>query len=513
MNDEALAVHPAGRWTPLWSKSERLLQKYPGMLLGIGMGLVLLGYAVPLVFPVATVVLSYRAVDALINGGQAALAGQAFTFGWIALCASVSVSLWRLRVAEPGGEPLMQAQVPALFDAVEDLRATFQAPPITDIHLTDTSQVTVQRIPHTGYPVAFRHVLMAGMPALQCLTAEQFKCLLASALGGLSVVRSDIAGWVGQLANTWHQYQQAVADRQTPAALLYRMFLCAYLPALSAFAQRLDAGHRLRRDRYALEIADDDLVAQTLAAEVVMQRFLESHYWPTVYAAAEHSATPSFKVFRHLEMIFRRRVDAELIQVWLREAFVGKWRRDDQDAGLKARLQEIGHSAVDYRQSDQVSAAQGLLGASYQWIVDRCDARWAEEHHGEWSARHAKSQQQVGRLEQLRETLKQVGLFGEEAMHYAALMKRYGAERDAREAHEKILALNPDDARINFGVGKFLLSCRDSRGAAILERAMTLDKRYVEPACRLISKFSVESRAQGAVRNQVLPEQGGRDVA
>jgi hypothetical protein len=513
MNEEALAVRPAGRWAPLWAGSERLLEKYPGVLLGISMGLVLLGYAVPLVFPVATVVLSYRAVDAFLSGGQAAIAGQAIMFGWIALCASVSVSLWRLRVAEPGGEPLMQAQVPALFDAVDDLRTTFQAPTITDIHLTDSTQVTVQRIPRTGYPMGFRHVLMAGMPALQCLTTEQFSCLLASALGGLSVVRADVAGWVGQLTNTWRQYQQAVVGRRSPAALLYRVFLSSYLPVLSAFAQRMDVGHRLRSDRYAMEIADDDLVAQTMAAEVVMQRFLESHYWPTVYAAAEHSATPSFKVFRNLEMIFRRRVDTELVQVWLREAFVGKWKRDDQDAGLKARLQEIGHSTVEYRQSDQISAAQDLLGASHQWIIDRCDARWAEEHHQEWSVRHAKSQQQVGRLEQLRETLNQVGLFGEEAMHYAALTKRYGAEREAREAYEKILALNPDDARINFGVGKFLLSCRDARGVVILERAMTLDKRYVEPACRLISGFSVDSRSQGAVRNQVLPEQGGRDVA
>ncbi len=67
MNEEALAVRPAGRWAPLWTRSERLLEKYPGVLLGISMGLVLLGYAVPLVFPVATVVLSYRAVDALIE--------------------------------------------------------------------------------------------------------------------------------------------------------------------------------------------------------------------------------------------------------------------------------------------------------------------------------------------------------------------------------------------------------------------------------------------------------------
>lgn len=512
MNDEVLAAHPAGRWALWRGVPARLVQQHPGVLVGVGMGLVLLGYAVPLVFPVATVVLCYQVVDALAAGGWDALAGQGFKLGGLILSATLSVSLWRLRVAEPGGEALMRAQAPALFAVVDELRQTFQAPPITDIHLTDTAQLDVQRIPRTGYPLAFRHVLLAGLPVLQCLTADQFKCMLASALGGLSFVRPDAAAWIGQLANTWRQYQAAVARQWTPAALLYRVFLAAYLPALDAVSERLDVGRRLHRDRHALEIADDDLVAQTLAGEVVMQRFLESHYWPTVYAAAEHSATPSFKVFRTLEAIFRRRVDPDLIQVWLREAFVGKWRGSDRDVGLKARLHEIGHTTVHYRQPEGNSAAQTLLGASYQWIIDRCDMRWADEHREEWHVRHIKAQEQVGCLQQLRATLRRKGLFGEEAMRYAALVKRYGTEQEIREAYEKILEINPDDARIHFGVGKYLLACRDARGVKVLERAMTLNKRYIEPACRLISGFNIDSRAQ-SVRNRVRREDGERDIA
>lgn len=63
------------------------------------------------------------------------------------------------------------------------------------------------------------------------------------------------------------------------------------------------------------------------------------------------------------------------------------------------------------------------------------------------------------------------------------------------EAYETILELNPEDARIHFGVGKFMLSQKDARGVKILERAMALDKRYVDPACRLISGFSGSHKA------------------
>lgn len=512
MHEELTLDPPASRWARLTALPNRVLQDWPRLLLSLGVGVAVLGYALPLLFPILSVTLLLKIAAALQSGGVSALAGQWLDLVGLAICATLTVSLWRLRVGDPAGEPLSEQQVPELFTLVDELRSALKVPPITDIHLSEEPCLAVHRVPRTGYPFLFRHVLVAGLPALQCLSLDQFKCLLASHLGELSAVRTDVAGWIGQLVRTWEAYRVAVTGRWSPAALLYRGLLAWYAPLLAALAKRLDGGHRLRRDHYALEVASDDLVVEMLAGEVVMQRFLDEHYWPTVYRTAEHSATPNFKVFRNLEAVFHRRASHDAVQLWVREAFVGKWRCDDQDPGLKARLREIGHSEITYRQPEVRSAAQALLGASYQWVIDRCDARWAEEHREEWRLRHEKSRRQYERLDTLREAMQKHGLHGEEAMTYAALVKRYGTPEEAQEAYAAVLRLNPDDARINFGAGKYLLACGDDRGVKVLEHAMALDKRYVDPACRLISSFVINHRPQDTVRRHVT-DKGGRGAA
>ena len=507
-------VPAESRWDAL---SERLqtrmaefVERKPAVFMGLASALTLLGYVVPLIFPIATLMAALNFISALQEFGFTAFSTHPTTLGVMVFGALMSVSLWKLRVGEPEGEPLTTKQVPALFEHVDEIRSAFQAPAINDIHLAEHPELTVHRVPRTGYPFMFRHVLVAGLPTLQCLNQEQFKCLLAACLGELSAVRTDVAGWITQMARTWRLYRSAVATQWTPAALLYRAFLSWYAPLLTLVAKRLDRHHRLLRDHYALEVASDDLVLEMIAGEMVMQRFLNTIYWPTVYKTAEHSSTPNFKVFRNLETVFRRRVSQDEIQVWVREAFVGKWQSDEDDPGLKARLREVGHSDIHYQRSDAPGAAQVLLGSSYQWVIDRCDARWAEDHREEWAERHHKTRRQYGKLDMLRDVLQRHGLKGEEAMQYAALVKRYGTPDEAREAYDTILKLNPNDARINFGVGKYLLAQKDARGVKILEHAMKLDKRFVDPACRLISGFVVNHKLQDTVRKFVRDEGKGK---
>lgn len=486
----------------LTASLERLFEARPGVVQAAGIALGVLGHAVALAFPAASLGLSLHLANVLADGGFGALAEAWPHMLMLALCVTLAVSLWRLRVREPGGEPLTDQQAPALFEQAEMLRDVFQSPRIHDIRLTGAPDLIVQRVPRNGYPFLVRQVLLIGLPTLQCLSPEQFKCLFASCLGELSAARADVAGWLAQLVRTWQQIQAAVAGRWTPAALLYRPLLAGYLPVLRLILRRLDRAHRLRRDHYALEVASDDLVVDMIAGEIVMRRFLDEQYWPTVYRTAEHSATPEFKVFRNLESVFRKRVGEEQIQLWLREAYLGKWRNDAGDPGLRARLYEIGHGELRYRQPAGPGAAQTLFGASHQWIIDRCDARWAEEHREEWRARHEKSQRQFERLAALSVQLQREGLHGDEAMAYAALVKRYGTPEDALEAYRTILQHNPDDARIVFGVGKYLLACHDAEGVGVLERAMELDKRYVEPACRLISAFTSGQRTSAPQRSR-----------
>ncbi len=520
MTDSTNDTPAESRWARVkedWQQAPaRLAERQPHWFLAGSIALTLIGYALPLLFPIAAISLLFAISGALLEGGINAFAGQWSNFGLLAFCGLMTVSLWRLRVGAPSGEPLTEQQVPALYAAVDEIRTAFKAPAINDIHLSDEAGLTVHRVPRTGYPFMYRHVLVVGMPVLHCMSLEQFKCLLAGCIGELSSVRTDAAGWITQTARSWHLFHAAVAGKWTPAALLYRAFLAWYAPLLDLVVSHLDGGHRLQRDHYALEVANDDLVVEMIAGEIVMKRFLQEIYWPTVYRTTEHSSTPNFKVYRNMESVFRHRISADDIQVWVRDAFVGKWLSDDSDPGLKARLREVGHSDIHYTRPDAACAATTLLGASYQWIVDRCDVRWAEEHREEWAERHIKTQRQYGRLDMLRDVLKRHGLRGEEAMEYAALVKRYCSAEEAMEAYETILELNPNDSRINFGVGKYMLSVKDARGVKILEHAMAMDKRFVDPACRLISGFVVNNRLQDTVRKFVDGGDGNgkkRDVA
>lgn len=474
----------------------RLGEAQTGSLRVAGVGLALAGYALPLAFPAVALGLLLSLLGTAADSGPSGLSGRWVALTALAACTWMTLSLWRLRVADPGGEPIDERQAPALFEQIETLREAFQAAPVHAVHLTDVPALEIRRVPRNGYPFLVRQVLLIGLPALQCLSAEQFKCLLAARLAELSAVRADVAAWMTHLVHGWRDLEAAARGGRQPAALLYRAFLAGYLPLLAAIAQRLDDGRCLRRDRYTLEVASDDLVVEALAGEIVMRRFLDEQYWPTVYRAAEHSAEASFKVFRNLEPVFCKRLSDDRIQNWLREAYVGRWRAAANDPDLRTRLHELGHGELRYRRPDSMSAAQRLLGASHQWIIDRCDARWAAEHAGHWRALHEKGRRRHARMEDLRGRLESQGLRGEEAMEYAALVKRYGTADEARQAYRAVLAANPDDALINFGVGKFLLACDDAQGIRALEHAMGLDKRYVDPACRLISAFKVGQRGR-----------------
>jgi tetratricopeptide (TPR) repeat protein len=88
-------------------------------------------------------------------------------------------------------------------------------------------------------------------------------------------------------------------------------------------------------------------------------------------------------------------------------------------------------------------------------------------------------------------------------MTYAVLTKKFCDRDDAIHAYKRILEINPDDARIQFGAGKYLLSVGDANGVKALEKAMKLGKQYVDPACRLISEFTAHNRKQTTVSKPV----------
>ena len=478
---------------------QRLADRAPRAHLALTTLLALGGYVWLLALPFAAAYFSIRTLVLAQEGGGAWLyahAGLALAFG---------IGTWaivRLRFKDPEGVLLTREEAPRLFRQIELIRRKLHAAPIHKVHVTERFGVELVRLPRNGLPVTYENHLLIGYPALACLSQGQLKALIAGRIGEISVHNMGVTAWLCQLRQTWVAYRVAWAGRRSPLALVMRFFFERYAPFYSRISAPLVNGREFRSDQYALQAVPDETLAGCLTMEVVVERFLDDYYWPKVYRSAEKAPQPRFRAYTNLGLVFARKFKGRNPQLWVREAFT---REPDPAGGpgLRERLEAIGFGEPVAPAVPRRTAAEALLGETECTLSGRLDARWMAREQENWVMRYQRGQSARGKLQRLRKLAEEGRLRGKQAMEYAALTKKYGTEEEARAAYERILELNPDDARINFGVGKYLVSLKDPRGVQLLERAMELDKHCVSAACRLISSFVVNTHSQETLRQYV----------
>lgn len=448
-------------------------------------GLALAGYAWLVAFPLL----------ALIAGLRLGANGLLPDSPWghldhvlLALGLSGTLVLGRARFALPEGELVSLSEAPRLHALVESVRHELQGATVHEIRITGEFDVRLLRTPVSGFPLVMTHTLLIGMPVLQCLSEAQLKAWIASQLGELSRQRMQLGSWITQLRQLWVQYRNHFCAGSGPARLLIGRFFDRYTRLFHRFTAPLMPAQQHARDRHALRTLGYEDTAEWMVMQSVMGRFLEQDYWPSVHHIADKAPEPTINPYRNLGVLLPRRLEADEARRWLREA----WARgsgSETMPGLKQRLQAIAAGEAQFPGLPAPSAADALLEAAHTGLLERVDAAWQAREREAWQLRHQKSCAERERLEALRTEAGGDGLHGRQAMEYAALVKRYGTREEAHDAYEQILARNPDDARIVFGAGKYFTGLGEERGIRLLEQAMEMDKRYVVPACRLISEF------------------------
>ncbi|WP_125181353.1 M48 family metalloprotease [Thiohalobacter thiocyanaticus] len=447
-------------------------------------GLALAGYAWLVAFPLL----------ALVGGLRLGTAGLAPTSAWgyldhglLALGLAGTLILARARFGLPDGEPLGADTAPKLYALVESVRQELQGAAVDEIRITGEFDVQLLRTPVSGFPFVMTHTLMIGMPVLQCLSEAQLKAWVASQLGELSRQRMQLGSWIAQLRQLWVRYRNHFCAGSGPARLLIGLFFDRYTRLFHRFTAPLMQSQQYVRDRHALRTLGYEDTAEWMVMQAVMGRFLEQDYWPSVHHIADKAPEPTINPYRNLGMLLPRRLETNEARRWLREA----WSHSGSAAapGLKQRLQAIAAGEAQYPGLPEPCAADSLMEHTLTPLLDRVDSAWQQRERHTWQLRHQKSCAERERLEALRAEARAGTLQGRKAMEYAALMKRYGTTEEAHAAYEQILATNPDDAQIVFGTGRYLTGLGDEHGIRLLEQAMEMDKRYVVPACRLISEF------------------------
>ncbi len=492
--------------------SRRLAERRPRTFLVLATLAAAGGY-LALLAPALVGLVAWTRAGLALGGGMAPTAAGVWVpvlvgaAGW-----ALFAQLFRLEFGRPEGVRIPRAAAPELGRLVDGLCSELHAARVHRIFVTEGAGIELVRTPVRGLPLGFRNQLLIGSAALQCLSRDQLRALVAGHVGEISVHNLGIVAWLCQLRQVWIQYRLAFARSRSLGARLYRPLFDFYAPAYARLTLPLGRDRVFRRDAYARYVTPLEDLAEALVMESVVARFLEAYYWPRVFRAAEKCPEPTFRAYGNLGIVFERKMPHLRPQAWVREAY-HRGAVDPDHPSLRMRLDALGTGEPSFPGVPEVTALEELIGARAGRVLSELDQRWMARESENWAVRHQRHQDEHGRLAALRELAEQGELHGKRAMEYAALVKRHGTAEEAAAAYRRILEINPDDPRIQFGVGKFLLSIGDPEGVPLLEQAMERDKHCVAAACRLISEFVVHTGSQETVRHyvqQMLREQDPR---
>lgn len=360
----------------LYEFLKTLIHRYPRIYLTCVTLLALAGYAVVLLFPLLLLAGILNIYDALT--ASSAIAWQRTSLWFVISITSVLVSYrcTQYKPFPPVGLTLVEDKAPELFRLVQEIRENFKRPVIHRIVITPDYELDIIKTPMWALPVWSKNTMVIGLPVLQCLTARQFKCMVARRLGQFSKRDNRLTNWLYQLRSIWQQYRFSYAKQKTHGIEPLQWFFAGYAPlytTLSVYAARRD---ELNADAYAMELFIDEEVRDMITADIVCRRFLHDRYWPAVHkiAAIETKTLPT----PHSKMAsaVHATLKGEKLAALINEAFEAGPKRRDPAPSLQNRITNIGHEKPYMEAPSGETAATHYLGTSAKGVIDLVDKLW-----------------------------------------------------------------------------------------------------------------------------------------
>jgi hypothetical protein len=404
----------------------------------------------------------------------------------------------QLRFPAPRGLAVEPQRAPELYALIDELSHEFPGARLDEVRLTPDWSLELARVPASGYPYAWRRCLLLGVPTLLGSSPTHMRIHIAHALARLSRIYTRPSGWVTLLADLWSRHREAHAEGLTPPQMILRAFFGWYAPLYALIAAPAQRAEVLRADERVLAVSNDLDIREAIVTGWVMRRLLEGEYWPSYLKLASRHAHPPYPPYAHMARSLPRGVDRKTAARWLETAMEDYVAHGSHGPtpSLAERLVAIGHERVgDIGQVEPV-AAQTLLGGHLVPILNVFDTRWLAANKTEWAARYARTEGEKQRLSELERQAELAPLAGEEAWEYVRLVARYHDATEVTLRYKTLLTGGLDHARASFYIGRYLLAQRDPEGVRALERAMALDEGHTVSACRLITRYMVETGAK-----------------
>jgi hypothetical protein len=355
-----------------------LIHTYPRIYLAFVTIFALLGYAAVLLSP------------ALLLTGLVSIF-QAFTVNnaidWINVLLWLLISVisglicyrsMQYKPVAPVGLTLIEDKAPDLFNLVEQVREHYKRPKIHRIIITSDYQLDIVKTPHWALPVWSMNTLMIGLPALQCLSAKHFECLLARRFGQFSKRNNPLTNWLYQLRAIWPQYHKSYTKQKTPGIEPLRWFFAVYAPLYTYVSVHAARRDELNGDAYAMELYNDEVVREMITTDAVCRYYLQSRYWPAVNKIATLETKSPPAPHKKMAAAVLANLKEEKLQEVVNETFQAASDPADPVPALQDRIQNIGHDHPHMNDFRNPSAAVQYLGSALNIVTTIVDKLWLQ---------------------------------------------------------------------------------------------------------------------------------------
>lgn len=355
---------------------ETTLTRYQKTYLALITLVALTGYFLILLLPLLVIMGMVQIIQLLTTAGVMNWPALSFWSGLTLFCGLLCFRYLKYQPVSPKGVSLKSDKIPGIFELVDKARGHYKRPRIHQIVITPDYELDIVKTPPWPVPLWSNNSLVIGLPLLQCLSPEQFECMLGRRIGQYSKSHNFLTNWLYQLRSTWTQYARGYEKvKSADSKILYWLFrlFAALYNRVTVYVVRRD---ELYADAYAMELYNHEIVRETMTAQAIYSRFLKHNFWPAISKRIRENPSAGISPYQQLRKTLDTHLKGRNLQGLIQKAFQEQPAWNEPQPSLAMRLQQIAHDTPHLPERGAESASDHFLGPLQNSMIRMMDKLW-----------------------------------------------------------------------------------------------------------------------------------------
>lgn len=364
----------------VWNKIFSIALRFPRGYMLVVIPLALMGYAYLLLFPVLFLFGIGKLIHFLgfipMSELSQHLVSLAFWSGVTLFAGLATRQMLYIQFPTPEGININPETASRLHKLLKQIKHQVNIPVIDRIIITEQLSLDIVKTPKYPLPVWSSNTLVVGLPLMQCLSPEYFKCALARKLIQHSKHQHVLPKLLSQLRSIWSLYSNHLGNHKNKNNIALYQFFKFYAPFYKFISIPVANYVELLADQDTLRVINDEDLLQTIEKVIVTKIYLEKQYWPKIRKMIDHNRYKLLYPYSKLEQVLQKGLTPQLSKRWLDTLYNLPSLEMKPVPDLRSRMNNIGRSSVRIPEKTKVTAAHYFLDNAYRDIITEVNQLW-----------------------------------------------------------------------------------------------------------------------------------------